>query len=52
MNKQNPETPLFSRHLLSLLLALVLALAPLTGRADEFVLLYSNDDHGEVDPCG
>ena len=40
----------FSRQLLILTLALVLA--PLAARATPFVLLYSNDNVGEIEPCG
>ncbi|MHB8788747.1 MAG: hypothetical protein ACYDBT_02575 [Desulfobulbaceae bacterium] len=38
--------------LLPLLLAIVLSLASKAGQAAEFVLLFSNDNHGELEPCG
>ena len=51
MNRKKPE---FWRIpvLLPLLLTIALALEPLTARAAEFVLLYSNDTVGELEPCG
>jgi hypothetical protein len=51
MNKKNRDA--WRKGLmLPLLLALVLSLIPLAGQATEFVLLYSNDNHGEIEPCG
>ena len=38
--------------LLPLFLAIVISLAPAVGQAAEFVLLFSNDNHGEIEPCG
>lgn len=50
MNRKNRDT---SRRLLPpLFLAFVLLLAPPAGQATEFTLLYSNDNHGEIEPCG
>lgn len=37
---------------LPLLLALFLSFIPLAGQATEFILLFSNDNHGEIEPCG
>lgn len=51
MNRKNRNN-WRKRLLLSLLLALPLYLVPLAGQATEFVLLYSNDNHGEIGPCG
>jgi hypothetical protein len=51
MNRKNRDA-WRKRILPPLLLAIVISLVPLTGQATEFVLLYSNDNHGEIEPCG
>jgi len=51
MNRTNRDI-FRKRPLLSLLLALVLSLIPRAGQAAEFVLLYANDNQGEIEPCG
>lgn len=51
MNKKNHDT-WHKKLLVPLSLAFVLSLFPLAGQATEFVLLYSNDNHGEIEPCG
>ena len=51
MNRKKSETRR-PAPLLALLMALVLSLAPLPVLATEFVLLYSNDNVGEIEPCG
>jgi hypothetical protein len=51
MNKKNRDN--FHKILLPpLFLAFILFLAPSASRATEFTLLYSNDNHGEIEPCG
>lgn len=51
MNRKTPDVRCRPRLLL-LLTAIFLLLTPLRVQAAEFVLLYSNDNHGEIDPCG
>jgi hypothetical protein len=48
--KKNKIRP--SARLLSFIMALALSLPALTARATEFVLLYSGDNIGEIEPCG
>ena len=51
MNRKNRDIS-YKRLLPPLFLAFVLFLAPPAGQATEFTLLYSNDNHGEIEPCG
>ena len=51
MNRKKSETRPAATFL-PLIMALVLSLAPLPVLATEFVLLYSNDNVGEIEPCG
>ncbi|MFZ5798045.1 MAG: hypothetical protein ACYCYR_01245 [Desulfobulbaceae bacterium] len=50
MNRRKLENQ--SGKFLLLVLALGISLCPLPGAATEFVLLFSNDNHGEIEPCG
>lgn len=50
MNRKNSDRR--RKALLPLVLAFALSLSPLAGQATEFVLLFSNDNHGEIEPCG
>lgn len=52
MNGKNPDIALFRLGALPLILSLFMLLPPSLGHCNEFILLYSNDNRGETEPCG
>ncbi|MDY0350847.1 MAG: hypothetical protein RBR09_06290 [Desulfobulbaceae bacterium] len=53
MNGKNPDTSRSGPGTLLLLVAMLLVLLrPAAGLGNEFILLYSNDNRGETEPCG
>jgi len=53
MNGKNPDTPLSGPGTLLLLVAMLFVLLhPAAVLSNEFILLYSNDNRGETEPCG
>lgn len=52
MNGKNPDTCTCTHALLALLLLFFMVLRPGWGHCAEFILLYSNDNRGETEPCG
>lgn len=52
MNGKNPDILITGRGILPLLLLLFIFLPAGAGHCAEFVLLFSNDNRGEIEPCG
>lgn len=52
MNGKNPDTRTAGRGILPLLLLMITFLPAGAGYGAEFILLYANDNRGEIEPCG
>jgi hypothetical protein len=52
MNEKKPDFALLRNGVLPLILSFFMLLPPSAGLGSGFVLLYSNDNRGETEPCG